>query len=94
MNYERISNYKDTKFKRTVGVPRILFDILVEIIRNYLLKLHRKGGRKPKLNAENLLLMFFYYYRDYPTFLSLANQFSLDESNAWRWIRKIEKIFI
>lgn len=92
MNYERISNYKDTKFKRTVGVPRILFEILVEIIRNYLLKLHRKGGRKPKLNAENLLLMFFYYYRDYPTFLSLANQFSLDESNAWRWIRKIEKI--
>ncbi|MBQ9318690.1 MAG: hypothetical protein IJR82_03590 [Bacilli bacterium] len=66
MNYERISNFKDNKFKRTVGVPRllfeILFEILVEIIRNYLLKLHRKGDRKPKLNAENLLLMFFYYY--------------------------------
>ena len=92
MNYERISSLKNSKFKRLVGVPRILFEILVEIIKNYLLKLHEKGGRKPKLNAENLLLMFFMYYRDYPTFLSLANQFNLDESNAWRWVRKIEII--
>ena len=92
MNYERISSLKNSKFKRLVGVLRILFEILVEIIKNYLLKLHEKGGRKPKLNAENLLLMFFIYYRDYPTFLSLANQFNLDESNAWRWVRKIGKL--
>ena len=40
MNYERISNLKNSKFKRLVGVPRILFEIFVEIIKNYLLKLH------------------------------------------------------
>ena len=92
MNYERISNFKDYKFKRTVGIPRILFEILVEIVKNYLKGVHKKGGRKPKLSIENLLLMLFVYYRDYPTFLSLANQFGLDESNAWRWVKRIEKL--
>lgn len=42
MNYERISNLKDYKFKRTVGIPRILFEILVEIVKNYLKGVHKK----------------------------------------------------
>ena len=72
MNYERISNFKDYKFKRTVGIPRILFEILVEIVKNYLKGVHKKGGRKPKLSIENLLLMLFVYYRDYPTFFIIS----------------------
>ena len=92
MEYEKIANFKDSKFKRKVGVPRTLFEILVEIVKNYLKEIHKKGGRKPNLTAENILLMFFTYYRDYPTFLSLGAQFGLDETNSWRWVKRIEAL--
>ena len=92
MKYENICYYKDQKFKRKVGIPRVLFEILVEIIRNALIKKHEKGGRNPDLSVEDLLLLLLTYYRDYPTYLSLGAQFGLDESNAWRWTKWVEKV--
>lgn len=94
MCYERVSCFNDSKFKRKVGISRILFEILIEIIKKSLIEKHAKGGRKPKLSPENMLLMFFTYYRDYPTYLSLSTQFNLDESNAWRWIKWVETVLI
>ena len=92
MKYEEISYFKDQKFKRKVGISRVLFEILAEIIKIELAKKHEKGGRIPDLSSENLLLMLLTYYRDYPTFFSLGVQFGLDESNAWRWVRWLEKV--
>lgn len=94
MCYEKVSRFNDSKFKRKVGVSRVLFEILVEIIKQSLIEKHAKGGRNPKLSSENMLLMFFTYYRDYPTYLSLSAQFGLDESNAWRWIKWVESVLI
>ena len=91
MKYEKISNLKNQKFKRKVGISRILFEILVEIIKIELSILHSKGGRNPELSPEDLLLMLLTYYREYPTFFSLGIQFGLDESNAYRWVRWLEK---
>ena len=92
MLYEKISHFKNSKFKRKVGIPRILFEIFAEIVQAALIKKHEKGGRPPKLSAENMLLMFFTYYRDYPTYLSLSVQFGLDEANGWRWVKWIENL--
>lgn len=92
MKYEKIKKYKDEKFKRAVGIPRELFEILAEILYyEYKLK-HIKGGRKPKLSVENILVLYLSYYRDYNTFFSLGNYFDIDESNAFRWIKWCEKI--
>ena len=58
---EVIKKYKDEKFKRAVGIPRELFEILVEILYyEYKLK-HIKGGRKPKLSVENILVLYLSY---------------------------------
>ena len=92
MKYDTICHFKNQKFKRKVGIPRILFEILVEVVRDALIKKHEKGGRNPDLSPEDLLLMLLTYYREYPTFLSLGVQFGLDESNAWRWVKWTEQI--
>lgn len=94
MYYKRVSCFKNSKFKRKVGISRVLFEILVEIVNEALIKKHEKGGRMPKLTTEDMLLMFFTYYRDYITYLSLSTQFGLDESNAWRWVKWIEVVLI
>ena len=92
MRYEEISHYKDQKFKRKTGIPRVLFEILIEIIKIELAKKHEHGGRNPELSAEDMLLMLLTYYRDYPTYLSLGAIFGLDESNAWKWVKWVEQI--
>ena len=92
MKYEKISHLKDNKFKRKVGIPRVLFEILVEIIKEEFAKKHKRGGAKPKLSCEDMLLMLLTYYRDYPTFFALGIQFGIDESNAWRNINWMEDV--
>ena len=90
--YEKIKNYNDRKFKRAVGIPRVLFEIFVGILTFSLNEKHKKGGRKPKLSVENILLMYLKFYRDYNTFFSLANMFGIDETNVYRWVKWSEHI--
>ena len=90
--YEKIKNYNDRKFKRAVGIPRVLFEIFVGIITFSLNEKHKKGGRKPKLSVENILLMYLKFYRDYNTFFSFANIFGIDEANVHRWINWTEQV--
>ena len=92
MKYKKISKYSDNKFKRTLGIPRELFELLTEPISILLKEKHKKGGRKPKLCAEDILVLTLLYYRDYNTFFSLGNYFEIDESNAFRWIKWCEEI--
>lgn len=92
MKYEKLKKMKDKKFKRTVGIPRELFELLAEVLLFALNEKHSKGGRKPKLSVENILIMYLKYYRDYPTFDSLGFQFDIDESNAYRWIKWCEGV--
>ena len=65
MLYEKIKNYSDKKFKRALGIPKALFEIFVETLSFSLDKKHKKGGRKPKLSVENILVMYLKYYRGY-----------------------------
>ncbi len=90
MKYEKLKEKNDKKFKREVGIRRELFELLAEVLTIKLKEKHKKGGRKPSLCIEDILIMYLKYYRDYPTFYSLGFQFGIDESNAYRWIKWCE----
>ena len=68
MKLKKILKMKDGKFKRTVGIPKILCELITEVVERALKEKHKKGGRNPILNAGEILLMTMTYYRDYPTF--------------------------
>ncbi len=92
MKYKNLKMKSDNNFKRAVGIPRILFELLVGVLEPSFKEKGSKGGPKPKLKLEDILLMTLTYYRDYPTFFSLGNMFEIDESNAHRWIKWTENI--
>lgn len=94
MKYNKLKNMTDKKFKRKVGIPRVVFEILVEILLMELKEKHKKGGRKPDLTVEDILLLTLTYYRDYNTYFQLGFDFGIDESNAYRWQQWCEKILI
>ncbi|CJI54736.1 PTS system IIB component (galactitol/fructose specific) [Streptococcus pneumoniae] len=56
MNYEASKQLTDARFKRLVGVQRTTFEEILAVLKTaYQLK-HAKGGRKPKLSLEDLLM--------------------------------------
>jgi len=94
MKYETLASYPDEKFRRITGVKRLTFEKMLEILRhNFILK-HAKGGRKPKLPLEDMLLAALEYIREYRTYAHIAASYQIDESNIYRMIRWVEDTLV
>ncbi|HGR7778222.1 TPA: transposase family protein [Streptococcus pneumoniae] len=89
-NYEASKPLTDTRFKRLVGVQRTTFKEMLAVLKTaYQLK-HAKGGRKPKLSLEDLLMATPHYVREYRTYEEIAAVFGIHESNLIRRSQWVE----
>ncbi|HGJ5771042.1 TPA: transposase family protein [Streptococcus pneumoniae] len=89
-NYEASKQLTDTRFKRLVGVQRTTFKEMLAVLKTaYQLK-HAKGGRKPKLSLEDLLMATLQYVREYRTYEQIAAVFGIHESNFIRRSQWVE----
>ncbi|CKC53283.1 mobile genetic element [Streptococcus pneumoniae] len=80
----------DARFKRLVGVQRTTFEEMLAVLKTaYQLK-HAKGGRKPKLSLEDLLMATLQYVREYRTYEEIAADLGIHESNLIRRSQWVE----
>ena len=91
-----VEKTKEEDFKRLLGVRKETYKSMVEIHRQALQddKKHKNLGRPRALNPENEILLTLTYYREYRTYLSIAQSFNVDESTAFRTIHSVEKHLI
>ncbi len=90
MNDEASKQLTDTRFKRLVGVQRTTFEEMLAVLKTaYQLK-HAKGGRKPKLSLEDLLMATLQYVREYRTYEEIAADLGIHESNLSRRSQWVE----
>ncbi|WP_130898904.1 IS5 family transposase [Streptococcus pneumoniae] len=90
MNDEASKQLTDARFKRLVGVQRTTFEEILAVLKTaYQLK-HAKGGRKPKLSLEYLLMATLQYVREYRTYEQIAADFGIHESNLIRRSQWVE----
>ncbi|CYP06884.1 mobile genetic element [Streptococcus pneumoniae] len=90
MNDEASKQLTDARFKRLVGVQRTTFKEMLAVLKTaYQLK-HAKGGRKPKLSLEDLLMATLQYVREYRTYEEIAADFGIHESNLLRRSQWVE----
>jgi len=94
MKYEIIRNYGEEQFRRITGVKRPTFEKMTEILRPKLKEKLSKGGRKPTLALEDMLLAALEYWREYRTYAHIAASYGIHESNVHRQIKWIEDILI
>lgn len=94
MEYAKLKDLSNTKFKRCVGVSRFVFDFCVLVLKDYSAKTKIKQGRPSNLSTENQLLLLLQFYRENRTFFHLGVTFGLAESNAYRTILRVEDILI
>ena len=94
MKYENIKEYKDANFRRITGVKRKTFEKMLEILRPAKEKLTARGGPKPKLCLEDMLLAMLEYLREYRTYAHVAASYGVSESSIFRIIKWAEDVLI
>ena len=94
MKYENIKGYSETKFRRITGIKRSAFEKMLEILGPAKSKLTSKGGPKPKLSLEDMLLATLEYLREYRTYAHVAASYGVSESNIYRTIKWVEDTLI
>ncbi|WP_179286225.1 transposase, partial [Streptococcus pneumoniae] len=83
-NYEASKQLTDARFKSLVGVQRTTFEEMLAVLKTaYQLK-HAKGGRKPKLSLEDLLMATLQYVREYRTYEEIAADFGKKKCHAMK----------
>ena len=94
MKYEKMEGYSKEKFRRITGVKRSTFDKMVEILAIAEAKKRARGGPKPNLTIENMLLATLEYWREYRTYAHIAVEFELSESQIFRIVKWVESVLI
>ena len=94
MKWERAIGLNDGKFNRLIGVKKETFREIVNQLREPLKVKQSRGGRKPTLRLEDMLLATFSYLREYRTFEALAETYGIHESNMQRTITWCENEMI
>ena len=94
MKYEKMKRYEEGKFRRITGIRRRTFIKIVEILRSEEKERRSKGGSKPKLSVEDMLLATLEYWREYRTYAHIAVGFELSESQIFRIIKWVENVLI
>lgn len=89
MTYEQVKSLKPEDFKRLCGVRPETFNQMLEVVRSPSLP-KQKTGRPSKLSLEDQLLMTLEYWREYRTYFHIGRSWGVNESTAYRIIRKIE----
>jgi hypothetical protein len=93
MTYEQVKHLKPGEFKRLCGVRPETFAKMLEIMRLHT-KPKKKAGRPTKLSLEDELLLSLEYWREYRTYFHIGQSWGVDESTAYRIIRKVEDTLI
>ncbi|MCT3426882.1 IS5 family transposase, partial [Lactobacillus helveticus] len=84
MKYETAKNLNNTRFKRLIGVAKPVFDEMVKALKAEYQVKHARGGRKPKLAIEDLLLATLQYLKEYRTYEQIAADYGVHDSNLIR----------
>lgn len=93
MTYEQVKTLKPTEFKRLCGVYPDTFKDMVIVLKAEKVW-QKKTGRPSKLSTEDQLLITLEYWREYRTYFHLGNSWGINESTAYRIVRKVENILI
>ncbi|QGZ90120.1 IS5 family transposase [Microcystis aeruginosa] len=93
MTYEQVKTLKPTEFKHLCGVYPDTFKDMVTVLKAEKVW-QKKTGRPSKLSTEDQLLITIEYWREYRTYFHRGNSWGVNESTAYRIVRKVENILI
>ncbi|MDR1195103.1 MAG: transposase family protein [Endomicrobium sp.] len=91
---ERVLKLKAKDFRRMVGVKKETYKEMLKVVKRGYKKKRKRGGRKSKLEVEEMLLMTLEYWREYRTYFHIGINYGVSESCAYKKIRFVEEELI
>jgi Helix-turn-helix of DDE superfamily endonuclease len=92
MSYKQVKSLKSSEFKRLCGVRPETFEQMLAVLRKN--EEEKKPGRPSKLKLEDQILMTLQYLHEYRTYFHIAQSWGINESTAYRIVRKVEDSLI
>lgn len=92
MSYDAVKHLKPSEFKRLCSVQPETFAAMMLVIKQ--VESDKPPGRPSKLSWEDQLLMTLEYWREYRTYFHIGQSWGVNESTAYRIIRKIEDTLV
>ena len=86
----KAENNKDAVFKRLYGVNPETFEKMTDILQKEFTKLHKVGGRPPKLSIQDKLFVTLKYLREYRTMESIGAEYGIAKSRICETIQWVE----
>lgn len=93
MKYQEAQKLTENDFKRNYGVYPEVFKDMVKVVKVERM-LQKKTGRRDKLMIEEQVLMTLSYWREYRTYFHIGQDWGVDESTAYRIIRRVEEMLL
>lgn len=90
MKYEVLQKLNDSQFRRSTGVKKHTFSLMLEILEEAYKIKKLKGGRNSKLRVVEMLLMTLEYLREYRTYFQIGLNYGVSESTAYKHICWVE----
>jgi hypothetical protein len=94
MKSENMNKLNDEQFRRITGVKRVTFAKMLDILQAAETERRTKGGPKPALSVEEMLLATLEYWREYRTYAHIAVGYGISESQMFRIIKWAENALI
>jgi predicted DNA-binding protein YlxM (UPF0122 family) len=93
-NQNRIANLAEGKYLVTFGIRKPTFDKMLEILESEYMRMHRAGGRPPRLNVLDKLVVTIGYYHDYRTMENIAFDYGVSKSRICDAVKWVEQTII
>lgn len=94
MDEVTFAGMRDEVFRRLTGVKKATFKEMLDVLEAAEAKKKAFGGRPSKVPVRGQLLMMLEYWREYRTYLHIAQSRGISESAAYKSIRWCEDTLI
>lgn len=92
---ERLSKLSYTKFVRLLGVGRVIFNAMVQVIQKKLTIKHlNKKGRKPKYGVREMVIIFLLYIKQYNAMEDYAFEWNISKSVICEYIHFVLEVLL
>jgi hypothetical protein len=91
---KKAADAKAVLFKRLYGVKPVTFEKMLSILQREYDALHQKGGKPPKLTAEDKLYITLKYLREYRTMDSIAAEYNVCKGTVCLSIQWVEDTLV
>jgi AraC-like DNA-binding protein len=92
--YQKYKSFTSQNFQRIIGLKPHQFSFLLELFEEYVDQKWDKRGRKGGFQLADQLILTLRYLRSYPSFLELAQEFSISESYAHKIFAKVSESLV